>query len=61
MEEQMWANDMVRENPYFVEGMTPEEYDAERKYYLENYEKIRSGKLHYNNMEYKIRCNHQPK
>ena len=40
-----WANAMIKENPYFVEGMTPEEYDKEREYYLRNYEKIRSGKL----------------
>ena len=29
-----WANAMIKENPYFVEGMTPEEYDKEREYYL---------------------------
>lgn len=38
-----WASSIIKENPYFVEGMTPEEYDKEREYYLNNYEKIVRG------------------
>ena len=52
-----WANAMIRENPYFVDVMTPEVYDKEREYYLRNYEKIRSGKLKYNPNDYKTRRN----
>lgn len=55
MDKNEWANAMIKENPYFVEGMTPEEYDKEREYYLRNYEKIRSGKLKYNPNDYKTR------
>lgn len=55
MEGSSWAGSIIRENPYFVEGMTPEEYDAERTYYLKNYEKIRSGELNYKKEDYKKR------
>lgn len=42
-----WETEAQREAPYWVDGMTPEEYDTERKYYLIHYDDIRSGKLEY--------------
>ncbi len=56
VENQDWAkNSIIKENPYFVEGMTPEEYDREREYYLKNYDRIRSGELEYSSQDYKKR------
>lgn len=55
-ESKNWANGMIKENPYFVQGMTPEEYDKEREYYLRHYEDIKSGKIKYKKEEYKLRC-----
>lgn len=42
-----WAPETIREAPYWEDGMTPSEYDAERHYYLTHYEDIRSGKIKY--------------
>lgn len=55
MEECSWATDRIKENPYWCEGMTPEEYDKEREYYLRNYEDIISGRLRYSSTDYKKR------
>lgn len=42
-----WETEAQREAPYWVDGMTPEEYDSEREYYLKHYDEIRRGKLEY--------------
>lgn len=42
-----WASDTLKEAPFWVSGMTPEEYDREREYYLSHYDEIRSGKMEY--------------
>lgn len=42
-----WETEAQREAPYWVEGMTPEEYNSEREYYLKHYEKIRCGDMEY--------------
>lgn len=42
-----WATSGIKEAPYWQEGMSPEEYDREREYYLKNYEDIRSGRVKY--------------
>ncbi len=55
MDKNNWATSMIKENPYYVDGMTPEEYDREREYYLRNFEKIRSGEMKYDSKEYKTR------
>lgn len=52
-----WATENLKEAPFWVDGMTPEEYDKEREYYLRNYERIRSGELDYNRFDYKTRGN----
>lgn len=55
MDKNNWATPMIKENPYYVDGMTPEEYDREREYYLRDFEKIRSGEMKYDSKEYKTR------
>lgn len=55
MDKNNWATDLIKENPYWCDGMTPEEYDREREYYLRNYEDIRAGRLQYSCKDYKKR------
>lgn len=50
-----WATENLKEAPFFVEGMTPQEYDKEREYYLKNFKKIRSGEIKYTKQDYKAR------
>lgn len=39
-----WASAGLKEMPFWRNGMTPEEYDAEREYYLKNIKLFREGK-----------------
>lgn len=50
-----WATENLKEAPFWVDGMTPEEYDKEREYYLRNYDRIKRGELKYNRFDYKKR------
>lgn len=50
-----WATENLKEAPFWVDGMTPEEYDKEREYYLRNYDRIKRGELNYNRFDYKKR------
>ena len=34
MQERDWATETLKEAPYWRDGMTPEEYDKEREYFL---------------------------
>ena len=43
-----WATENIKEAPFWVDGMTPQEYDREREYYLRNFKKIKSGEIRYN-------------
>lgn len=42
-----WATESIKENPYWTDGMSPEEYDMERRFYLTYYEEIRTGQMEY--------------
>lgn len=50
-----WATENLKEAPFWVDGMTPDEYDKEREYYLRNYDRIKRGELKYNRFDYKKR------
>ena len=39
-ENKNWATENLKKAPFWVEGITPAEYDKEREYYLRNYDKI---------------------
>lgn len=43
MEDKNWATATLKEAPFWREGMTPEEYDEERKYFDEHYEDYTKG------------------
>ena len=43
-EDKNWATPSLKEAPFWMEGMTPEEYDAEREYFDEHYEDYVKGK-----------------
>ncbi|MBO5426772.1 MAG: hypothetical protein J6A25_14790 [Lachnospiraceae bacterium] len=44
MEESNWSTPTLREVPFWRDGMSPEEYEIERSYYLENYNLVAEGK-----------------
>ena len=33
-----WANSMIKEYPFWRDGMSPEEFDAERDYFYRHFE-----------------------
>lgn len=35
-----WASPEMMKNPWWRDGMSPEEYDKEREYYIGNFETI---------------------
>lgn len=41
--ESNWATYGMMEAPYWRNGMTPEEYDTERKYYYKHMEDVQNG------------------
>ena len=38
-----WATPSLKEAPYWRDGMTPEEYEDERKYLIDNFHLVQSG------------------
>ena len=38
-----WATPSLKETPYWRDGMTPEEYEAEREYFGRNYHLWKDG------------------
>lgn len=54
-----WETEAQREAPYWVEGMTPEEYNSEREYYLKHYEEIRCGEMEYKPRKTYLEAGHQ--
>ena len=38
-----WATPTLKEEPFWREGMTPEEYEEERDYLIHNYHLLMSG------------------
>lgn len=39
-----WAPHSVREVPFWRDGMSPEEYEVERRYYYDNYDLVKQRK-----------------
>ena len=35
-----WSTPELRKYPWWYDGMTPEEYDREREYYYQNFDKL---------------------
>lgn len=35
-----WATNTMKHNPWWHDGMSPEEYDKERQYYFDNYDTL---------------------
>lgn len=41
--EKDWAKPNLKEAPFWRDGMTVEEYEKERKYLAENWDKVQNG------------------